>query len=80
MAALPRIETFAAAPDLAEAIAAWQSWLTAERRVSPHTAGAYLRDLKAFLDFLADGSGILIPSFVLPSTSAGLQPFIYFQF
>ena len=43
---------FNAAPDLAEAIAAWQSWLGAERRASPHTLAAYGRDLAAFLNFL----------------------------
>ena len=57
MAAPPALDRFAAAPDLAEAIAAWQSWLEAERRVSVHTAAAYMRDLKIFLDFLADHRG-----------------------
>jgi integrase/recombinase XerC len=57
MVSAPKLETFAAAPDLQEAIGAWRSWLEAERRVSPHTASAYLRDLKAFLAFLAEHRG-----------------------
>lgn len=48
---------FAAADDLAAAIAAWQSWLRAERRVSGHTLDAYARDLAAFLTFLTDHLG-----------------------
>jgi integrase/recombinase XerC len=48
---------FAAAPDLAETIAAWQAWLAAERRASPHTVAAYGRDLAAFLDFLQEYRG-----------------------
>ena len=48
---------FAASPDLADAIASWQSWLSAERRVSPHTLAAYGRDLAAFLDFLGEHLG-----------------------
>lgn len=47
----------AMAPDLAEAIAAWQSWLKAEKRVSPHTMDAYQRDLAAFLGFLTKHRG-----------------------
>ena len=57
MVAAPGLETFAAAPDLAEAIQAWRMWLETERRASPHTAAAYLRDLKLFLDFLRDHQG-----------------------
>ena len=57
MAAPPALDRFAAAPDLAEAIAAWQSWLETERRVSVHTGAAYMRDLKIFLDFLAEHRG-----------------------
>ncbi len=57
MVATPGLETFAAKPDLAEAIQAWRAWLESERRVSPHTAAAYLRDLKLFLDFLCDHLG-----------------------
>jgi integrase/recombinase XerC len=54
--ALP-LARFAAAPDLADAIALWQSWLADERRASPHTVAAYGRDLAAFLDFLVDHRG-----------------------
>lgn len=48
---------YAAAPDLAEAIAQWQSWLESERRASPHTIAAYGLDLAAFLDFLVAHRG-----------------------
>jgi integrase/recombinase XerC len=48
---------FSAASDLKDAIAAWQSWLGAERRASPHTLAAYGRDLALFLDFLAEHRG-----------------------
>ena len=48
---------FAAAPDLADAIARWRRWLGDERRVSPHTLAAYGRDLAAFLDFLVEHRG-----------------------
>ncbi len=57
MAAPPALARFAAAPDLAEAIAAWQTWLETERRVSAHTTAAYLGDLKTFLDFVAEHKG-----------------------
>ncbi|HUB96244.1 MAG TPA: tyrosine recombinase XerC [Stellaceae bacterium] len=46
------LERFAAAPDLARAIEAWDAWLGEERRASAHTRAAYGRDLAAFLDFL----------------------------
>ncbi|MGE0716669.1 MAG: tyrosine recombinase XerC [Alphaproteobacteria bacterium] len=42
---------------LAEARAAWATWLAAERRSSPHTLAAYSRDLDAFLGFLAGHLG-----------------------
>ena len=48
---------FAAKPDLLHAIAEWQSWLTAERRASPHTVAAYASDLAQFLDFLTEHRG-----------------------
>ena len=57
MAAPPALDRFAAAPDLAEAIAAWQTWLETERRLSVHTGAAYMRDLKIFLDFLVEHRG-----------------------
>jgi len=48
---------FAAQPDLARAIDAWRTWMTAERRASRHTADAYGRDLSAFLTFLTSHLG-----------------------
>src|SRR6185437_3327428 len=48
---------FAAEPDLLEAIAAWQAWLAAERRASPHTVAAYGSDLAQFLGFLTEHRG-----------------------
>ncbi len=55
-AALPLLR-FAAASDLAEAIAQWQGWLADERRFSPHSVAAYGRDLAGFLDFLLQHLG-----------------------
>ena len=57
MTAVPGPEEFAAAPDLADAIAAWRAWLEIERRASAHTTASYLRDLKLFLAFLRDHLG-----------------------
>ncbi len=48
---------FAAAADLADAIAQWQRWLTDERRNSVHTVAAYGSDLADFLDFLTEHLG-----------------------
>jgi integrase/recombinase XerC len=48
---------FAAAPDLAAAIAGWTRHLAVERRASPHTVAAYGSDLACFLDFLRDHLG-----------------------
>jgi len=45
------------APDLRAALDDWRTWLAHERRSSPHTADAYLRDLTAFLDFLTKHLG-----------------------
>ena len=45
------------APDLGAALADWRAWLAAEKRASPHTLDAYLRDLDAFLAFLAGHRG-----------------------
>src|SRR5690606_38164944 len=42
----------AAAPDLLEAVEAWQAWLRNEKRASPHTLEAYRADLDAFLAFV----------------------------
>jgi integrase/recombinase XerC len=48
---------FSARGALVAAIDDWRIWLNAERRVSPHTADAYGRDLSAFLTFLTDHLG-----------------------
>ena len=42
---------------LSAAIADWRQWLTAEKRVSPHTLSAYGRDLGGFLGSLAGHLG-----------------------
>jgi integrase/recombinase XerC len=48
---------FPAAADLATEAQSWLAHLTGERRVSPHTAAAYARDLRQFLQFLTDHLG-----------------------
>src|SRR5947199_3039607 len=48
---------FPAAADLAIEAQSWLAHLTGERRVSPHTAAAYARDLRQFLHFLTDHLG-----------------------
>ncbi len=45
------------APDLRRAVQDWHDWLRFERRASPHTLAAYLRDLTGFVDFLAEHLG-----------------------
>jgi integrase/recombinase XerC len=42
---------------LARALTAWCDRLESERRASEHTVAAYLRDVIAFLDFMADHTG-----------------------
>ena len=49
--------TLAAAADLARAVTSWHGWLSGERRMADHTQAAYGRDLRAFLEFLANHLG-----------------------
>jgi integrase/recombinase XerC len=49
--------SFICGPTLAPVVGAWQAWLSAERRASPHTLDAYGRDLSAFLSFLSHYRG-----------------------
>jgi integrase/recombinase XerC len=50
-------EPACAAPETAHEIAHWLSHLGAERRMSPETVEAYGRDVRQFLDFLAEHFG-----------------------
>ena len=47
----------ATAPDLADALNEWHSWLASERRVAANTLAAYRRDVFAFLGFLTEHGG-----------------------
>lgn len=42
------------APDLADAVIKWQTWLKVEKNVSPHTFRAYNSDVTQFLTFIAE--------------------------
>ena len=42
---------------LGAVVADWLQWLRDERRSSPHTVDAYVRDLVAFLSFLSQHQG-----------------------
>ena len=57
-AAVP-IARFSATPECRDAIAAWQEWLTSEKRTSPHTSAAYGGDLARFFDFLTEHLGVV---------------------
>jgi integrase/recombinase XerC len=50
---------FAVDQECLAAITAWQGWLVAERRASPHTIAAYGGDLARFLTFLNDHLGVV---------------------
>jgi integrase/recombinase XerC len=52
MSEAEKLIRFDAAPDLLTALEDWRLWLTAERRMSPHTVAAYSRDVASFLKFL----------------------------
>lgn len=56
-AAPPELPALIAAADLTAALADWHRWLTAEKRVSPHTRRAYLGDAVGFLAALRDHLG-----------------------
>ena len=47
----------AAQPDVRAAVADWQKWLSAERRVAAKTVESYERDVRIFLAFLAEHLG-----------------------
>jgi integrase/recombinase XerC len=49
--------TLVAAPDVAAAAAAWQTWLADEKRAALPTLEAYQRDLADFLAFVAEHRG-----------------------
>jgi len=49
--------SFAAEPAVNSAIRDWRAWLLHERRISRNTLDAYLRDLEAFLRFVAEHLG-----------------------
>jgi integrase/recombinase XerC len=49
--------SISAAPDLAEAVAAWLAALADERRSSAHSVAAYRRDIAGFLAFMAEHRG-----------------------
>ncbi len=45
------------APDLADAVLKWHTWLKVEKNVSPHTFRAYNADVTQFLTFIATHNG-----------------------
>ena len=47
------LEVVAEDAALGSVVADWLQWLRDERRSSPHTVDAYVRDLAAFLSFLS---------------------------
>ncbi|WP_366556202.1 tyrosine recombinase XerC [Aquibaculum sediminis] len=59
MAGTARVVGFQADENLQAVIAAWLAWLDSERRLSPHTLDAYIRDLSGFLAFVAEHQGDL---------------------
>lgn len=64
-------ETAPVDAQLSGAIADWRQWLTAEKRVSPHTLAAYGRDLGGFLGFLAGHLGGSVSLAALQALSPG---------
>ena len=57
MAELANLENLVADESARQALRDWHAWLYAERRVSPHTLNAYIRDLGAFLKFVGSHRG-----------------------
>lgn len=55
--ARPDRELLPFAPDVAAEVTRWRAHLAAERRMSPKTVEAYLRDVSQFLSFLAQHRG-----------------------
>ena len=44
--------------ELRQALSDWLRWLRDEKRASPHTIDAYVRDLAGFLGFVANHLGV----------------------
>jgi integrase/recombinase XerC len=57
MAGGQKLIRFSAAGEVIAAVEDWREWIAHERRASPHTLGAYSRDLAAFLAYLTEHLG-----------------------
>jgi integrase/recombinase XerC len=71
------LPAFPAAADLAAEAQAWVAHLQGERRVAPHTLNAYARDLRQFLEFVAEHVGEAASlSSLAELTAADLRAFL----